>query len=147
MSQPSEFTVGPADWARHETELYAVRYRVFVIEQQVPVELERDEFDPLSLHVVARDAAGNAIGTGRLLPDGHIGRLAVLAQWRGHGVGVALMDALLVLARERGDAEVVLNAQTSAIAFYERLGFRTEGEDFMEAGIPHRVMRLRLGSG
>lgn len=147
MPHSPEYVVTPADWARHETELYAVRYRVFVIEQQVPVELERDEFDPLSLHVVARDAAGRAIGTGRLLPDGHIGRLAVLAEWRGHGVGVALMDALLALARERGDAEVVLNAQTSAIAFYERLGFRTEGEDFMEAGIPHRVMRLRPGSG
>ncbi len=144
MSQAPPFTIIRVDWASHAAELYPIRHRVFVEEQQVPEELEQDEFDPVSLHVLALDRGGRAIGTGRLLPDGHIGRLAVLAEWRGHGVGVALMNSLLELARERNFPEVALNAQTSAIPFYDRLGFQTEGEEFMEAGIPHRSMRLRL---
>ena len=137
-------TLAVADWQRDQVELYAVRRRVFVEEQRVPEELERDEFDWLSVHVVARDAEGRAIGTGRLLPDGHIGRVAVLPEWRGRHVGHELMLTLLQQARQRNFSEVVLNAQTSAIAFYEKLGFGAEGAEFMDAGIPHRTMRLRL---
>ncbi len=137
-------TLAVADWARDEAELYEVRRMVFVQEQQVPEDLERDEFDPLSLHVVARDSDGRAIGTGRLLPDGHIGRVAVLRQWRGRQVGYRLMQTLLQQALERDFSEVILNAQTNAISFYEKLGFRAEGAEFMDAGIPHRAMRLPL---
>lgn len=140
----ANFTVETADWSRDEAELYTVRRSVFVEEQQVPETLERDAFDPLSQHVVARDSAGQAIATGRLLPDGHIGRVAVLRQWRGRGVGLALMQALLELARARGFGEVVLNAQTAVIPFYQRLGFQAEGAEFMDAGIAHRRMRRPL---
>ena len=128
-----------ADWKVDRPALRAVRERVFVREQGVPVELEWDEFDPLCQHVVA-EVAGQAIGTGRLLPDGHIGRMAVVRPWRGQGVGSALLEALLRLARDRGMRRVRLNAQSRAMAFYQRHGFVAEGEEFIEAGIAHRAM-------
>lgn len=144
MKTTEPFTLAQADWATHADELYTIRRIVFVEEQKVPEELERDEFDPVSRHVIARDAAGHGIGTGRLLPDGHIGRLAVLQEWRGHGVGLALMASLIELAREQGFTEVVLNAQTYVLDFYRQLGFVEEGEEFFEAGLPHLIMRRRL---
>lgn len=133
-------------WSALGAEALAVRQRVFVEEQGVPEELERDAADPQCLHVVARDAAGRVVGTGRLLPDGHIGRLAVLADTRGLGVGNLMMRCLMREAAVRGHAEVVLNAQTSAAGFYRRLGFIEHGAVFMEAGLAHVEMRKRLGS-
>jgi predicted GNAT family N-acyltransferase len=98
----------------------------------------------VSLHALAFDRAGRLLGTGRLLPDGHVGRMAVLPQARGTGVGSALLAALLQAARARGDREVALSAQTHAIPFYERFGFVAEGEEYDDAGIPHRRMRRAL---
>ncbi|MDD5249473.1 MAG: GNAT family N-acetyltransferase [Rhodocyclaceae bacterium] len=121
-----------------------MREAVFVREQKVPIELEWDEFDAGSRHVLARDPSGDPIGTGRLLPDGHVGRMAVLPAWRGKGVGRALLEALLDAARERQMPLLALHAQTAAADFYTRFGFKPEGEPFMEAGIPHIVMTLRL---
>jgi len=135
----SLISVRAADWNDDRAGLRAVREQVFVHEQAVPIELEWDELDPLCQHVVA-EAAGQAIGTGRLLPDGHIGRMAVLESWRGRGVGSAVLDALLQLARDRGIGRVRLNAQSRAVAFYRRHGFTAEGDEFIEAGITHRSM-------
>ena len=132
-------SVRTAEWSVDRSALRAVREQVFVREQAVPIELEWDEFDPLCQHVVA-EAAGRAIGTGRLLPDGHIGRMAVLEAWRGQGVGSALLEALMEIARNRGIRRVRLNAQSRALAFYQRHGFVAEGEEFIEAGIAHRSM-------
>ncbi len=139
MTARSQISVRTADWNVDRAALRVVREQVFVREQAVPIELEWDEFDALCQHVVA-EVAGQAIGTGRLLPDGHIGRMAVLQTWRGRGVGSALLDALLRLARDRGIPRVRLNAQSRAVAFYRRHGFVAEGEEFIEAGIPHRSM-------
>lgn len=136
------FTI--TDWARERAALYAVRHAVFVEEQGVPAELEADHWDALSRHVLVRAADGTPVATGRLLPDGHIGRLAVLRAWRGRGLGQALMARLIELAREAGLREVVLNAQLRAEPFYAALGFVAEGDTFIEAGIAHRVMRRRL---
>ena len=135
----SKVSIRAADWNVDRAALRAVREQVFVREQGVPVELEWDEFDPLCQHVVAEDA-GQAIGTGRLLPDGHIGRMAVLESWRGQGVGSALLEALLRLAHDRGIRRVRLNAQSRAVGFYLRHGFVAEGQEFIEAGIPHLSM-------
>jgi len=132
-------SVRTAEWSVDRSALRAVREQVFVREQAVPIQLEWDEFDPLCQHVVA-EAAGRAIGTGRLLPDGHIGRMAVLEAWRGQGVGSALLEALMEIARNRGIRRVRLNAQSRALAFYQRHGFVAEGEEFIEAGIAHRSM-------
>lgn len=141
-------TVVPVAGAADLAAAYAVRHQVFVGEQGVPVELEVDEHDPDADHVVARLADGRVVGAGRLVVApggvGHLGRLAVLAEVRGAGVGVALVRALEDLARARGLSSVVLGAQVYAVGFYERLGYTAYGEDFDDAGIPHRWMRTEL---
>jgi predicted GNAT family N-acyltransferase len=139
-----DFRVEPADWATDFDALRAVREQVFVIEQQVPEEEEVDAFDPRARHVIARDAFDRPIGTGRLTPEHKIGRMAVLSEWRGRGVGEALLKALLDQARALSYPEVVLNSQTHAIAFYEKFGFTAFGDEFMECDIAHRAMRLEL---
>jgi predicted GNAT family N-acyltransferase len=132
------------DYAAALDDLRAVREAVFVREQQVPLDLEWDKLDPFSQHVIARDQNGDAIGTGRLTPERKIGRMAVLPQWRNAGVGAALLQALLRLARDHGWKDVSLHAQVGAIDFYLRHGFVAVGERFHEAGIEHQAMRRSL---
>jgi len=138
------YSLHHADWTRDHSALRAVRVAVFVQEQGVPEELEWDEFDACSVHVLAEDPAGNPIGTGRLLADGHIGRMAVLAGHRGQGIGAAMLQWLIEQARHRGMRELLLHAQTHAESFYSRHGFERVGDPFMEAGIPHCLMRREL---
>ncbi len=140
MSESPACDIQLLDWARAAPLVMPLRERVFVVEQGVPAEIELDEFDPVCRHAVGRDAHGRVIATGRLLPDGHIGRMAVDAGWRGRGVGGAVLEALVLEARARGMREVVLNAQIRALDFYLRHGFSAEGEVFVEAGIDHRTM-------
>jgi predicted GNAT family N-acyltransferase len=121
-----------------------VREKVFIGEQGVPRELEWDEWDERSEHAIACDAKGRAIGTARLVPDGRIGRMAVLAEWRRRGVGAALLETLIALARERSMPRVALHAQTHAAGFYRRFGFNERGGEFSEAGIAHVEMTLEL---
>lgn len=135
-----EFSVEAGPWNELGPQARQVRDAVFVVEQNVPREMEWDEHDITSRHVIARDGDGGAIGTGRLLADGHIGRMAVLADWRGKGVGRALLERLLEEARLQGHDHLALHAQTQASGFYRRFGFVEEGPEFIEAGIPHRVM-------
>jgi len=137
------FRVRLADWSRDEERLKAIRHQVFVIEQHVPQELEWDGIDAGCRHALAEDLSGNAIGCGRLLPDGHIGRMAVLAEWRGKGVGGALLQHLVEFARDAGHERVMLNAQVQAMPFYARRGFTPYGDEFEEAGIAHRAMERR----
>ena len=138
------FSVRTADWDQEATRLMALRSAVFIAEQGVAAEEEYDGLDPGCVHVVAETATGQTVGTGRLLPDGRIGRMAVAAPWRGSGVGRALLEALLASARQRGMQTVRLNAQIQALGFYERCGFQAEGQEFIEAGIMHRRMYLTL---
>lgn len=138
------FHVEAIEYATGLADLRAVRETVFVQEQQVPLEEEWDALDPLCRHVIARDPAGSPIGTGRLTPEHRIGRMAVLADWRGQGVGDAMLAALMAEARKLGWAVISLNAQVSAEPFYARQGFIPEGERFMEAGIEHQSMRRVL---
>lgn len=140
MSELLPFSIKLIDWNAGSNPLKAIRIAVFVEEQGVPEDLEWDGQDERSRHVVAVASSGTPIGTGRLLPDAHIGRLAVLKEWRGQGVGGALLDTLLVLANRTGFGAVQLHAQTHALDFYRKRGFIAQGEEFMEAGIPHFLM-------
>ena len=140
------FSVKHVEHAAEHAAIHGVRQQVFVVEQGVPAELERDALDPVCTHVLARDADGAVIGTGRLLPDGRIGRMAVLAGWRGKGIGEAMLDQLVRAATALGLAEVHLHAQLPACDFYARQGFVPEGERFEEAGIEHLQMRRTLGA-
>ena len=140
MSAPVVLRLG--GWAELAAQAAPIRFEVFVEEQRVPAEMELDEFDALSCHALAL-ADGRPVGTGRLLPDGHIGRMAVQAAWRGRGVGAALLQALIAEAGRRGMAQLALSAQTHALGFYGRFGFLPEGEVYDEAGLPHQVMTRR----
>jgi predicted GNAT family N-acyltransferase len=137
------YTVRHVRWCDARDQLSAVRRAVFVVEQSVPEDLEWDEHDAEAVHALASTTAGAPIGTGRVLRDGRIGRMAVVSEWRGRGVGGAILQSLLDAARERGYADLKLHAQTHAIGFYVRHGFAVAGDEFMEAGIPHREMLLR----
>jgi predicted GNAT family N-acyltransferase len=121
-----------------------IREQVFVIEHQIPPELELDKMDEHAIHALAIDEAGMPIGTGRLLPDGHIGRVAVLPAARGLGIGTQIMLGLVQAAKERGDKHVVLSAMSHKKDFYLRLGFQVKGEEYMEAGIKHIEMEMTL---
>ena len=130
-------------WERARELASPIRFEVFVREQRVPAEIELDDMDRQCIHAVA--FLGKApVGTGRLLPDGHIGRMAVLKSHRNRGVGAAMLERLIEAARARGDREVALSAQVHAVAFYRAHGFVEEGAEYEEAGIAHQAMRLRL---
>ncbi len=126
------------DEARHLA--YPIRLTVFINEQQVPEELELDDDDPDAWHaVMLKD--GQAIATGRLLSSGKIGRLAVLKDYRGLGMGTALIKSLIEFGQQQGIGQFYLHAQTTAIGFYEGLGFKANGPVFNEAGIEHIKMQ------
>lgn len=141
-----DFRVLRADWAREQSRLSSVRRSVFIEEQGVPEALEWDaaDADANTVHLLAVDRWGRAMGCARLLPDGHIGRMAVLQRWRGRGVGRALLAAILNEAQARGHNVVKLSAQTHAVGFYAHAKFTLAGEVYQEAGIAHVAMQKRL---
>ncbi|MDQ2688580.1 MAG: GNAT family N-acetyltransferase [Armatimonadota bacterium] len=145
-----DFFVEVAHFDSDRQACYAIREAVFVQEQNVPAALEMDEYDATATHFLLRDAAGTPLATARLL-DKHgvakIGRVAVIKPFRGRGLGLVLMRAVVDEARRRGLTDAVLDSQTYAIPFYERLGFAAEGDEFDDAGIPHFRMRRKLSSG
>lgn len=137
-----DFRILISDWCSDRQRLSQIRRVVFIEEQGVPEELEWDDDDAGAIHLLAVDADDAPIGCARLLPDGHIGRMAVLQSWRGKGVGSALLQRALDVARAQGHAIVRLSAQTHAAGFYERHGFIVEGDEYLEAGIPHLAMKI-----
>lgn len=131
------------DWEQARAHASPIRFTVFVEEQAVPREIELDEHDAVSVHAVVYED-GTPVATGRLLPDGHIGRMAVLKEWRGRGIGGLMLQRLIARAKERGDREVALSAQVHAVRFYRAHGFMEEGSEYLEAGIKHQAMKRRL---
>jgi len=131
-------------WEQAQPIAAPIRFAIFVDEQNVPAGIELDDMDEKSLHAIAFDEAGKAIGTGRLLPEGRIGRMAVVKEWRRRGVGAELLEALIAEARRRGLPEVTLSAQLQAAEFYRAHGFVAEGKVYEEAGILHQAMRRSL---
>ena len=142
MSQP--FTVSLVCWHDVEPLLKSVREAVFIREQGVPAELEWDGLDDSCRHALALSQNGETIGCGRMLANGHIGRIAVLPQWRKKKVGTAIMEALLDYARTHDYKQVDVDAQTHAKPFYHGFDFVEKGKTFMDAGLPHIKMTLKL---
>ena len=130
-------------WEEARAHAAPIRFAVFVEEQGVPGEIELDEMDRKSVHALAFEDE-KPVGTARLLPDGHIGRMAVLKAWRGRGIGGLILARLIQAARARGHREVLLSAQVHAAGFYRAHGFVEEGAEYLEAGIAHRRMRRIL---
>ena len=142
MKKP--YTIKAADWDKDKVALSSVRRSVFIEEQNVPEELEWDEFDETSHHIIALDNNDKPIGTGRIKADGQIGRMAVLKNWRNKGIGKLILDELLKLASQSNHNEIYLQAQLTAIKFYEKAGFTVNSDEFMDAGIPHKTMTRRI---
>ena len=120
---------------------YQVRDIVFVKEQNVPVEHEHDDKDEISEHFLI-EHNGEAVATARVQPDGHIGRFAVVKRWRGKGLGLGLLNAIIATCKDRGMEHLFLNAQEHALDFYKKCGFKIKSDPFVEAGIVHRRMEL-----
>ena len=127
-------------WEQAQPVAGPLRFAIFVGEQNVPSGIELDDQDEKCLHAVAYDVDDKPIGTGRLLPDGHIGRMAVVKDWRRRGIGAEIMAALIAEARKRGHKEVIVSAQLQAAEFYRGLGFVAEGKVYPDAGILHQKM-------
>jgi len=130
-------------FAAHEDAIRHIRHTVFTVEQKVDTTLDFDGLDDKAIQVLCTDQ-GLPVGTGRMLNDGHIGRVAVLREYRDKGVGAGLMKTLIETARTRRFREVYLYAQVTAVPFYEKLGFEATGDNFTEAGIRHTPMSLGL---
>jgi Predicted acyltransferase len=150
-ASPPEFVVRACDTDADREAAMRIRFEVFVDEQNVPPDLEPDEYDAVALHLLAVDATtGEAVGTARVVDKGEgvakIGRVAVRRKYRGRGVGDLLMRDALERCVRNGFTQAMLDAQVPVIAFYERLGFAAEGPVFDDAGIPHRRMTRRLAS-
>jgi predicted GNAT family N-acyltransferase len=136
-------------WENARAEASRIRFKVFVEEQGVPRDIELDERDVECVHALAYED-GKAVGTGRLVPPAQgapasqVGRMAVLPECRGRGVGSRILEELMDRARQRGDKQLTLSAQIHAVDFYRSHGFQPMGEIYDEAGIPHRKMRRNL---
>jgi predicted GNAT family N-acyltransferase len=142
MSHP--FTVSLVCWHDGEPLLKSIREAVFIREQGIAAELEWDGLDEGCRHALALSHQGNAIGCARMFANGHIGRIAVLPQWRKKKVGTAIIEALLDYARTHDYKQVDVDAQTYAMPFYHSFEFVKQGKEFMEAGLPHIKMVLKL---
>ncbi len=133
--------VSVSEFSRFREMVYAVRYDVFVHEQKVPEEEEVDGLDEEARHILVFDG-DTPVGTGRMLSDGHIGRIAVLKAYRGQGIGTTVMQRFIAMARESGLQSVWLSSQCHAVEFYNKLGFIEYGEIYLDAGIDHIDMKL-----
>ncbi|WP_318489646.1 GNAT family N-acetyltransferase [Photobacterium leiognathi] len=127
----------------HRGLIRTVREQVFIQEQQIDPEIEFDDLDSEAVHVLVMDGE-QPLGTGRILADGHIGRIAIMKAARGQGLGAKVVQALVEYAQQQGYPRVDLGAQTHAIDFYRKLGFMPYGDEFMEANILHQAMEQML---
>ncbi|WP_419209564.1 GNAT family N-acetyltransferase [Photobacterium leiognathi subsp. mandapamensis] len=127
----------------HRGFIRTVREQVFIQEQQIDPEIEFDNLDSAAVHVLVMDGE-QPLGTGRILSDGHIGRIAIMKAARGQGLGAKVVQALVEYAQQQGYPRLDLGAQTHAVDFYRKLGFMPYGDEFMEANIPHQAMEQML---
>ena len=130
------------DWSDEQRTLLLLRYVVFVEEQKVPLEEEMDGMDSTSTHFLATLNANLPVGTGRLLPSGQIGRMAVLKSFRNDGFGSLILQTIVRHGKSQGYDRLFLHAQNHAIPFYEKHGFVVQGDEFLDAGIAHHEMVL-----
>jgi predicted GNAT family N-acyltransferase len=141
MPRKDDITLSIVNWSDKQAELFSVRRAVFIEEQNVPESIEMDDRDAECRHVLACDKAGNPIGTARIDTDGKIGRMAVLREYRGQGVGRQMLRVIMDWGQANGITDFHLSAQIGAVGFYRKMGFEALGTEFMEAGIRHVNMR------
>lgn len=136
-----EIIIKTVDFDKNFSEIEEIRTSVFIKEQNVPVELEWDKFDNDSIHIIAY-YNNKAVGTARLLNDGHIGRMAVLKDYRNRNIGQNMLKYILDIAKKKALNTIELSAQEHAVDFYKKYGFSVTSKVYMDAGIPHYDMTL-----
>ncbi len=141
-----KYTLKITDWKNDRAALAAIRRKVFIEEQNVPEELEWDKDDTSCKHILVSNENNTCIATGRIKPEGHIGRMAVLKEYRHCGIGSVVLKKLIEIAKAQKLQKVFLHAQISALEFYKKQGFEICSDEFMDAGIPHRTMDKKLAS-
>jgi len=139
-----KYTLKKTHWEKDKSALSAIRKKVFIEEQNVPEALEWDNDDATCTHILVIDENNCPIATGRIKPEGHIGRMAVLKEHRHCAIGSAMLKELITVAKAQNLEKVYLHAQISATGFYEKQGFISCSEEFMDAGIPHKTMEKKL---
>jgi predicted GNAT family N-acyltransferase len=138
-------------WLEARDAAYAIRHAVFVEEQGISADLEIDDYDSIAEHALAY-VDGQCVATARIYLDeqnpskAKIGRMAVLKEFRGQGIGTALLGEAIRAGMMQGASVFELHAQQSAVPFYAKLQFKPDGAIFDEVGIPHQCMRLVLGA-
>ena len=137
----NKITIKEIDFKENFSDIENIRSTVFIKEQHVPEELEWDEYDRKSTHVLAY-YGNKAVGTARLLEDGHIGRMAVLKAYRNRNIGKNMLKYLIKLAQEKSIKNIKLSAQEHAVEFYKKYGFSIYGDVYMDTGIPHFDMKF-----
>lgn len=133
-------------FGKHAEDIRKIRQAVFVVEQGIDPRLEWDELDNSASFALAIHHTEGVIGTARFFPDGKIGRMAVLKEWRGQGIGSAILEEIINYTRQSGLTSLHLSAQQSAIPFYTKNGFSPVGDSYHEAGILHQEMTLWINS-
>jgi predicted GNAT family N-acyltransferase len=145
ISMNQSFTIEQVSWdSPKQALLKAVREVVFIEEQRVPLYIEWDEFDQDAIHLLAIDAYDKAIGCARILKKGRVGRMAVMPDWRGKGLGLALLDEAMKICKSLGMQSVAISSQTHAIKFYEKAGFTVTSEAYIDANIWHVDMQRTI---
>lgn len=139
----SEFTVVVGDWHSLQQHAKHIRELVFILEQDIAPDDEWDDQDPISTHFVVYDA-DQPIATARLLSNDHVGRVAVLKEYRSKGIGKLVMQEIIALAKQQQRKELILSSQVHATQFYSGLGFAVQGESYLDCGIPHVDMVMTL---
>lgn len=134
--------INHVQWFEYEKLLRTIRTKVFVEEQQVPIDLEWDSQDTSAQHLLVLTSTNEPIACARLLNNGSIGRMAVLKEWRGLGVGAKLLNKAIALHRKQGISIITLSAQVHAIPFYQKAGFEVISTTYLDAGILHVDMQL-----
>lgn len=140
------FQIREVRWLDASIALSSIRTEVFINEQHVPPALEWDGLDADAKHLIALSPDGNIIACSRILAPGTIGRMAVKSNFRGIGIGRALLDAAIAVCKREGWRNIELSAQTHATGFYEKAGFVVVSDVYLDAGIPHHDMRLPSSS-
>ena len=142
-SQLSNIIITQTTWNKHQTQLRAVRTPVFVVEQHVTPEFEWDDIDATAVHLLATQN-NEPIACLRIIDYHKIGRMAVLKQYRGIGLGGALLLEAVAICKKHGSKTIHLSAQTHAIQFYEKGGFKQVSDEYCDVDIPHVDMLLEI---
>lgn len=145
ISMNQSFTIEQVSWdSPKQALLKAVREVVFIEEQKVPLYIEWDEHDQDAIHLLALNNSGQGIGCARILKKGRIGRMAVMRDWRGQRLGLALLDEAIKICKSLGMQTVAISSQTHAIKFYEKAGFTVTSEAYIDANIWHVDMQRTI---